>query len=579
MAQSFSLMNNENQDNSVEEHADDTIPPKYMASDAKQQPRGPLHAIDNPKGLSPSQQNESNILERLEPQMTNQNGHIVVEVEKVYKDIYVLYQSLRASKFFRVCINSQNDEMPETLMDVTQQMLENSRQQDIVKNYRDLLNYIFKLFVKLNNGVEQLQKQNELYRLKLLNQDLKEQNYQLKQEVEAHFTQEKVNNILNFITNDHMLMNMLSEESLSILSKVQDLSPALEKLLEHQQTLLDLFTVNETYVVNKNCAEINQNCQQFLQIHGVEILDFGIPATDVQAQPGHHMNIVDDMHLNQLGELQNSFDNTHAQYEDPNDFIDQENLTQNFLSSVAGEKFQHHNQTNFSQDQAVDLLTKVLQKLTNQQPLQANVHQVLNNTQDQIPQRAINVDNKLGVYASQQYSANFHDRKNSTISGILNIQDEHQPMNQTHQSVTSANENCIKQAESLLHLFKQSNNMQATATTNMSLPDRSGRVSKSFNNMPLQRDRSQSWTRNKAPINQAVYSSSLQAQSSSNVQNTPQNRAHLSNSQNVKSMDNMSNISASVFSAQNNQKHQANQSMFARTTSQKFSGGPPVPPL
>jgi hypothetical protein len=64
--------------------------------------------------------------------------------------------------------------MPETLFDITADEIPD---QDIVKKYRDLLNYFFKLFVKLNNGADQLSKQNELYRLKLLNQELREEVY------------------------------------------------------------------------------------------------------------------------------------------------------------------------------------------------------------------------------------------------------------------------------------------------------------------------------------------------------------------------------------------------------------------
>lgn len=172
------------------------------------------------------------MLERLEPQQTNSNGQVVVEVEKVYKDLHVLYHSLRASKFFRLCIQNNPEEIPETILDVTSENSQDSPEL-IVKHYRDLLNYLFKLVVKLNNGVEQLQKKDELYRLKLLNQDLKEQNFNLRTEIEVQFTQKKVNEILDFITNDHMLMNMLSEDALNILSKVQDLSPNLDQLLGH----------------------------------------------------------------------------------------------------------------------------------------------------------------------------------------------------------------------------------------------------------------------------------------------------------------------------------------------------------
>jgi len=44
-----------------------------------------------------------------------------------------------------------------------------------VQNYRDLLNDFFKLIVKLNNSTEQLTQHSEIYKLRLLNVDLKQQ--------------------------------------------------------------------------------------------------------------------------------------------------------------------------------------------------------------------------------------------------------------------------------------------------------------------------------------------------------------------------------------------------------------------
>jgi len=104
---------------------------------------------------------------------------------------------------------------------------------------------MFKVFVKLNNGTEQLQKQNELYHIKLLNQDYKEANHNLKGELMKVLDQDKVNDILDHFTKDEMLMNMLSEDALNVLSKIQDLSPMLIKLLDHQRNLVDLFIVND----------------------------------------------------------------------------------------------------------------------------------------------------------------------------------------------------------------------------------------------------------------------------------------------------------------------------------------------
>lgn len=55
---------------------------------------------------------------------------------------------MRASKFFKLCIQTTNqaNEIPPEIEEVDEEQ--------IVKQYRDLLNYLFKLIVKLNNGAE-----------------------------------------------------------------------------------------------------------------------------------------------------------------------------------------------------------------------------------------------------------------------------------------------------------------------------------------------------------------------------------------------------------------------------------------
>ena len=44
------------------------------------------------------------ILQKLEPQVTNTIGKIVVEVEMVFKDQFVRYRALTAARFFKLCL-------------------------------------------------------------------------------------------------------------------------------------------------------------------------------------------------------------------------------------------------------------------------------------------------------------------------------------------------------------------------------------------------------------------------------------------------------------------------------------------
>ena len=76
--------------------------------------------------------------------------------------------------------------------------------------------------------------------------------------------QQFITDLITKVTDDKMLMNMLSQDALNVLSKIEELSPNLEKLLDHQKALVQLFT-NEQYQINKNCAEINQKCQLYLE--------------------------------------------------------------------------------------------------------------------------------------------------------------------------------------------------------------------------------------------------------------------------------------------------------------------------
>lgn len=53
--------------------------------------------------------------------MTNVQGQVMVEVERVFKDLLVFYQSMKASKFFKLCIsnNKNGDNMPPETFDIS----------------------------------------------------------------------------------------------------------------------------------------------------------------------------------------------------------------------------------------------------------------------------------------------------------------------------------------------------------------------------------------------------------------------------------------------------------------------------
>ena len=85
--------------------SEDLIPSKYISDNLKNHGDQSSQPSANQEEHNRSQDSEDNgILQKLEPQVTNSKGKIVVEVEKVFKDLQVLYHAMRASKFFKLCI-------------------------------------------------------------------------------------------------------------------------------------------------------------------------------------------------------------------------------------------------------------------------------------------------------------------------------------------------------------------------------------------------------------------------------------------------------------------------------------------
>lgn len=96
--------------------SEDPIPQKYMTDNLKNQPEksGRSHITTDEHNKS-NDSEEFGILQKLEPQVTNSKGKIVVEVEKVFKDLLVLYRAMIASKFFKLCLatNSKPTDFPD----------------------------------------------------------------------------------------------------------------------------------------------------------------------------------------------------------------------------------------------------------------------------------------------------------------------------------------------------------------------------------------------------------------------------------------------------------------------------------
>ena len=97
-------------------------------------------------------------------------------MEKVVRDLSMLHKTIKVAKFYRILLGQTTPRAGQSIDFDTFNAETGEQDQDkVVETYRDLLNDFFKLIVRLNNSVEQLTEKSEIYRLRLLNVDLKQQ--------------------------------------------------------------------------------------------------------------------------------------------------------------------------------------------------------------------------------------------------------------------------------------------------------------------------------------------------------------------------------------------------------------------
>jgi hypothetical protein len=107
----------------------------------------------------------------------------------------MLHRTVKSAKFYRVLIGSavfNNIDLDDD------SLLNEQDQSKLVSTYRELLNHFFKVIVKLNAATDDLTQNNEVYKLKLLNLDLKQQVADLRLESQGAVTRQKVEEILSY---------------------------------------------------------------------------------------------------------------------------------------------------------------------------------------------------------------------------------------------------------------------------------------------------------------------------------------------------------------------------------------------
>ena len=91
------------------------------------------------------------------------------------RDLSQIHKTIKMAKFYRILVGSVSDGRVNQSID-TERFNEDQYDQDrACQNYRDLQNDFYKLIVRLNNATEQLTQESEIYKVRLLNVDLKQQ--------------------------------------------------------------------------------------------------------------------------------------------------------------------------------------------------------------------------------------------------------------------------------------------------------------------------------------------------------------------------------------------------------------------
>ena len=142
--------------------------------------------------------------QRLGPEKQNARGAVVVEVEKVARDLTMVLDTVRTAKFCRLMLGTVPQVSASSTLDAvdenaqTNMPLQLRDQKEVVVHYRDLLNDFFKLIARLNQASDQMSEESELYKLKLVNVNLRQKVSEYQKENQGRVTRQRVEEILSF---------------------------------------------------------------------------------------------------------------------------------------------------------------------------------------------------------------------------------------------------------------------------------------------------------------------------------------------------------------------------------------------
>lgn len=100
-----------------------------------------------------------------------------MEVDKACRDLKMLLRTIRSAKFYKSLVgcdedSSMRDELSSE--DESEEQQRGSDHEASLQKYRKILNKLMREVVKLNQSADLQTKQHEVYRVKLLNADLRD---------------------------------------------------------------------------------------------------------------------------------------------------------------------------------------------------------------------------------------------------------------------------------------------------------------------------------------------------------------------------------------------------------------------
>jgi hypothetical protein len=134
--------------------------------------------------------------------MPNAKGVLVVEVDKACRDLKMLLKTIRGAKFYRALLGGEGGQEDAAVMSSEEEDGEEqqrgSNHEASLQRYRQILNRLMREIVKMNQSAEAQSKAQEIYRVKLLSAELRDQIQKLKSQVNSQSVDNQCETILNF---------------------------------------------------------------------------------------------------------------------------------------------------------------------------------------------------------------------------------------------------------------------------------------------------------------------------------------------------------------------------------------------